>query len=220
MLSLWLRTQTQHVLGVETSNASQSLLTPEFGLNGENTPEAISDIRDSSGNNVTAASQCEVDLDDNISRGREASYGSRGNTLLPHEPEKILHIPGKLPIERGESYEVSNEAKGLQDPLWAMAGLAERGWDLHGTHGHQSSSVEPPASRTSPSLPVEEACPLGKWKIQNLQEIEKEHNRYYEHGLFGSKCDIARDLDPIQRGLVTKKRAKDLFEAYVNRISY
>lgn len=199
---------------METSTTSQSLLTPESGLYGRGNAEAIADVRDSSGNNLAAGSQCEIDLDDNVSR--EASYGSRGTILSPSEPEKILHIPGKLPIERGKSHDVANDAKGLQDPLWAMAGLAERGWDLHGIQGHQSNGVEPPASRTSPGLPVEEARLLSKWKTKDLQEIEKEHSRYYEHGLSGSKCDVAPDLDPIQRGLATKQRPKDLFEAYVN----
>ncbi|KAL4882335.1 hypothetical protein BJY04DRAFT_217253 [Aspergillus karnatakaensis] len=150
----------------------------------------------------------------NEQRGAVASHGERSSSFSKCETRgKTLHIPNELPVEHSRDHE-NTEPRGLQDPLWVMASLAEQGWNLHGTSGHQSDNLESPASRTANVLPPEETNLLSKWGIQDLQEIEKEHSLYYEHGLFGSKCDVARDLDPIQRGLLAEQRAVELFQAY------
>ncbi|KAJ3542353.1 hypothetical protein NM208_g4149 [Fusarium decemcellulare] len=141
----------------------------------------------------------------------------RGNQL--HRPtlaRKLLQILGEFPVEDDASENGAAESK-YQDPLWLVAGLAKRGWNLNGTHNNERKSRRlselPPAE-----LPTEEAHLLNKWTPQALQGIEKEQNRYFKHGVLGSKSDVASDLDPIQHGLVTEEKAAELFQAYWDNI--
>lgn len=50
------------------------------------------------------------------------------------------------------------------------------------------------------------------WSFQALQALETEQSRYYQHGSLGSKCDVAEELDPIQRGLLSRERLEQLFQ--------
>ncbi|KAF4469436.1 hypothetical protein FALBO_3656 [Fusarium albosuccineum] len=141
----------------------------------------------------------------------------RGNQL--HRPtlaRKLLQILGEFPVENDASENGSAESK-YQDPLWLVAGLAKRGWNLSGTYDNERQprrlSELPPAE-----LPTEEAHLLNKWTPQALQGIEKEQNRYFKHSVLGSKSDVASDLDPIQHGLVTEEKAAELFQAYWDNI--
>lgn len=124
---------------------------------------------------------------------------------------KLLHILGEFPIEDDGNDNGAKEAKGLQDPLWLMAGLADRGWDLDGGNGN-GKRPKHPISLTSSSLPEEDARLLSMWTSKALREIEKEQQLYFKHGLFGSKLDVSHDLDPIQHGLITIDKANKSFQ--------
>jgi hypothetical protein len=117
------------------------------------------------------------------------------------------HIFNDFPVEDRRSDGRATEAKGLQDPLWLLAELAEQGWDLHGRKRPRH-----PATLASTNLPIEDAPLLKSWTPHALQKVMKEQIGYYEHGLLGSKCDVAPQLDPILRGLVTEEKANQLCE--------
>lgn len=137
---------------------------------------------------------------------------SRQTTLA----RKLLNILGEFPVEDNRRDDVSPESKGFQDPLWSVAGLAKRDWDLDEKPGNRKR-VRHPATLKATSLSADEARLLRKWTPSALQEIEREQFQYFEHGIFGSKCDVSHALDPIHHGLVTEKRAEELFQAYVGK---
>ncbi|KAJ4252334.1 hypothetical protein NW762_010932 [Fusarium torreyae] len=124
---------------------------------------------------------------------------------------KLRQILGEFPVEDHEDDNILSEVR-FQDPLWLIAGLAKRGWDLQ---GNQNGTKIPThqARLTSAGLAPEESSLLKKWTPQALQEIKKEQHRYFKHGLHGSRSDVAQDLDPIEHGLVSEKRAVELFQA-------
>lgn len=135
--------------------------------------------------------------------------------LQKHRPtvaRNLLHILGEFPVEVGQSDEGTGESRTLQDPLWLIAGLAERGWNLHSKHENQIGTRHP-ATLPRTSLPAQDASLLRKWTPQALQEVLKEQSRYHEYRLLSSKCDVAHALDPIHHGLLTNERAIELFQA-------
>lgn len=134
----------------------------------------------------------------------------RGQIHRPTLARKLLQILGEFPVEDDASDNKNTEPR-FQDPLWLIAGLAKRGWNLHGAQGNLKHS----AALTSAGLPPEESRLLSKWTPRALQEIEKEQSRYFEHGILGSKSDVAPDLDPIEHGLVTEEKSRLLFQTYV-----
>lgn len=135
---------------------------------------------------------------------------SRQTTLA----RKLLNILGEFPVENSKRDDPSPESKRFLDPLWSIAGLAKRDWDLDERPGNKKR-VRHPATLKATSLSADEARLLSKWTPAALQEIEREQFQYFEHGIFGSKCDVSRALDPIHHGLVAEKRVEDLFQAYV-----
>lgn len=126
----------------------------------------------------------------------------------------IQSILGEFPVERGsrgKSNNVTAEPKGLQDPLWLIAGLCERGWDSYGSqHNQGKRNNGMPLSHRAP-LPTGDAQLLAKWDAQALEEVEKDQGQFFMHGMYGSKCDVAQALDPIHHGLLTEQRASELF---------
>lgn len=93
-----------------------------------------------------------------------------------------------------------------------MGGLAKRGWDLDQPQdGAETESQSGPLSPVG--LTPEEVVLLNKWTPQALQDIEEESNQYFEHGLLGSKHDVAHDLDPVFHGLLSEQRATQLHYA-------
>ena len=127
---------------------------------------------------------------------------------------KLFNILGEFPVEDGRGHDANTDFKGFQDPLWLIAGLAGRGWDLDGKHGSRKR-VKRPTTLPSTALSAEDARVLSKWTPEALQNIEREQARYFEHGIFGSKCDVAHDLDPVHHGLIAEERVEELFNAYV-----
>lgn len=101
--------------------------------------------------------------------------------------------------------------------MWLMAGLAERGWALQKSPNNIRRDLTPAASAVAAHLEDDENWLFQKWTSQSLQALQAEQSRYYRHGSLGSKCDVADELDPIQRGLITEQRAEELFTTYVFR---
>lgn len=95
--------------------------------------------------------------------------------------------------------------------MWLMAGLAERGWALQKSPNTVRKDLASAASAVAANLEDDENWLFQQWTPQSLQALETEQSRYYRHGSLGSKCDVAGELDPIQRGLITEQRAEELF---------
>jgi hypothetical protein len=108
----------------------------------------------------------------------------------------------------------ASETRGFQGPMLSIAGIAKRGWNLSDSSEHRKSQRHQTALSTA-GLPPEDVALLEKWTSVALQDIIKEQNRFYEHGLHRSKRDVAPGLDPLQLDLLTEARAKTLFDACV-----
>ena len=180
-------------------------------------------------------SQGTPELDnDAITRDPSASGKRQPGTTTPWDPQvlavrkephskktratlarNLLHILGEFPVHEGKSDGQSDECKkkGLQEPLWLLAGLADKGWELNETTGIRSSSEQ--STLGEPSLKAGLEHLLHKWTPQALHAVEREQRQYFKYGVFASKCDIAPALDPISHGLVTEQRAVELFDMYV-----
>lgn len=95
--------------------------------------------------------------------------------------------------------------------MWLMAGLAERNWALQKSASFIRKDLASGSSTIATNLEDNKNWLFQKWTPQTLQALETEQNRYYRHGSLGSKCDVADELDPIQRGLISEQRAEELF---------
>lgn len=124
---------------------------------------------------------------------------------------KMLHILGEFPVVHSPIEEKSHESKEFEDPLWTLASLARHCWifDNFSQNGKnwRSSSL---LNHLSPN----DSEVLREWTPEMLQNVERERSQYFQQGLFGSRCDVAHDLDPIQQGLVSEERAAELVERY------
>ena len=150
----------------------------------------------------------------NLMVNAEQGHGSH----RPPLSRAFQRILGEFPVEHGRSGERNAEPKGLQDPLWRITGLCERGWNLHGVHGAEKSARDPNAPiPTWSALPAIDAHLLSKWTPQALQGIEREQEQFIMYGMYGSKCDVAHALDPIHHGLLTEPRASELFRVLVDQ---
>ncbi|KAF7192820.1 hypothetical protein HII31_05868 [Pseudocercospora fuligena] len=153
-----------------------------------------------------------------------STHGQANAVGLPHNrhlliiDENLANIASEFPAERDKSDDHGPEAGNeYQDPMWLMAGLAERGWMLQRSKSGKKAKVSD--GRLAPTaLHPEEEWLFRKWTPQALQVLETEQTRYFQHGSLGSKCDVADELDPIQRGLATLERAEQLFQTYWERI--
>ena len=143
--------------------------------------------------------------------GHGSSNGaSRRRSGLERNLANIVH---EFPAE-GSRFDgrVPEDTSEFQDPMWLMAGLAERGWNLQKSPDARKT-VGNDGLVASTSLQADGGRRLlGGWTPQALQSLEKEQSRYYRHGVLGSKCDVAAELDPVQRGLVTEERANELIQ--------
>jgi hypothetical protein len=129
---------------------------------------------------------------------------------LTRNPLNVLHK--QFPVVKDRDNVGVTESPGFQDPMLSIAGIALQGWGIHDEHG-KIKRVSHPTGLPSMGLPTEDASLLGKWTPGALDEIMKEQSHYFESGLYGSKRDVARVLDPVYHGLATEERARELFEA-------
>ncbi len=126
---------------------------------------------------------------------------------------KLLDVLGEqFPI--GEDREEAEPQRADQDPLMCIASIAKRGWDLNDIQGTEQR-VRLQAALPTVGLPQEDAALLDRWSPLALQEVMREQTSHFEHGVHGCKRDVARTLDPVQRGMITEVRLTQLFEAYV-----
>lgn len=144
----------------------------------------------------------------------------RSGTDRPSLARTLLRVLGEFPVENRKREEETSEfkAKGLQEPLWILAGLADRGWDATEANGGQTT----PSKNTYGDgmlhhslITTDLEHILRKWTPQALHNARQEQARYFEHGVYASKRDVAHALDPIHHGTVTEQRAHELFEMYV-----
>lgn len=92
----------------------------------------------------------------------ESAHSARKRTPRQHEESghglerNIANIAGVLPAEGNMSNDqVPEHPSEHQDPMWLMAGLAERGWTLQKSWGGNQSSIKD-RLLTSATLPVGE----------------------------------------------------------------
>ncbi len=98
-----------------------------------------------------------------------------------------------------------------------MAGLAKRGWDIDdGKDKQKQHGLTAPPRTTLPSdlLSADEEKILQTWTADAFAETAIDQSRYFQNGVYSSKCDVAEELDPIHQGLATGVRARELFSIY------
>jgi hypothetical protein len=102
----------------------------------------------------------------------------------------------------------------FHDPLPSITRIARQGWSLH-EQQQPKCRARKAATLPAAALPAEDMSLLRTWTPEALQKIMLDTTRYFEHGMQGSKRDVAAELDPLQRGLITKETAIRLFESCV-----
>ncbi|KAJ0426797.1 hypothetical protein BJY00DRAFT_306793 [Aspergillus carlsbadensis] len=187
----------------------------------------------SQGRSPASRSDSAISVECSNSAERELS-----GTITPLDPHNLMEsldqdlrgnssqVTRKLMRFLGEQFPVGHEKKerddpddapsGTQDPLPSILKIAQQGWvvDEQGTGKRE---------RRAPTLPTAELLPedaelLARWTPSALQGVVSETTRYFEYGLRGPKRDVARDLDPLQRGMISEQRAQELFDAYFEYI--
>ncbi|OAL53053.1 hypothetical protein IQ07DRAFT_629540 [Pyrenochaeta sp. DS3sAY3a] len=134
----------------------------------------------------------------------------------PSLTRTLLQVLDEFPVDSSKRDEEANESKarGLQEPLWILAGLADRGWDVSEASGDQTSPSKHNGTLHRSLITAALEHMLRQWTPQALQNIRQEQARYFEHGVYASKRDVAPALDPVHCGVVTEQRAHELFEIY------
>ncbi|KAM5362281.1 hypothetical protein ACJZ2D_012636 [Fusarium nematophilum] len=123
----------------------------------------------------------------------------------------------QFPVGHGrESHYVNETPGGFHDLLPSITKIAKQGWALD--ERDKARRIRRVTSLPTTELLPEDARLLEHWTPQALQEVVSEMTRYFEYGLRGSKRDVARDLDPLQRGMITEPRAQELFEAFFRMV--
>ncbi|KAL2785312.1 hypothetical protein BJX66DRAFT_343207 [Aspergillus keveii] len=140
----------------------------------------------------------------------------RGNSS--RVTRKLMRFLGEqFPVGREkERGNTDDPPSGNQDPLPSILKIAQQGWavDEHSAAKRDRRVTSLPAAELS----TEDVDLLQKWTPGALQEVVGETTRYFEYGLGGSKRDVAKDLDPLQRGMISDQRAQELFDAYFEYI--
>ncbi|KAF2108080.1 hypothetical protein BDV96DRAFT_588175 [Lophiotrema nucula] len=128
----------------------------------------------------------------------------------------LLKVLGEFPVHEGKGEEQLDECKrgGLQEPMWHMAGLADKGWELNEAMEGGDLLKQANSALREPSLKADFEHLFRKWSPQALDAVEREQRQYFAHGIFASKYDVAPALDPVNHGLVTEERVVELFDLY------
>jgi hypothetical protein len=141
----------------------------------------------------------------------------RGDSPRPQISRRLQRILGEFPIDNSRSHHQHTDAQGLQDPLWLITGLSQRGWKIRGEHEAAQGPLNHDAATSShAALPASDLHLLGQWTPQTFMEIERDQAQYIMHGMHGSKCDVAHALDPVHHGLLTEERARELVQVQVH----
>ncbi|KAH7214275.1 hypothetical protein BKA60DRAFT_460776 [Fusarium oxysporum] len=175
---------------------------------------------------------------DNVGQdGGESSEPHGPGAITPLDPHNLMRsldqnlhgnssrFTRKLLRFLGEQFPVGNEREpqninevsgGFQDLLPSITKIAKQGWVLD--ESGLAKRIRHVTSLPTTELPLEDAQLLKHWTPQALQQVVGEMTRYFEYGLRGSKHDVARDIDPLQRGMITESRATALFKAYFKMV--
>ncbi|KAJ0141356.1 Zinc-type alcohol dehydrogenase-like protein [Fusarium oxysporum f. sp. albedinis] len=158
---------------------------------------------------------------DNVGQdGGESSEPHGPGAITPLDPHNLMRsldqnlhgnssrFTRKLLRFLGEQFPVGNE----REPQ----NINEQGWVLD--ESGLAKRIRHVTSLPTTELPLEDAQLLKHWTPQALQQVVGEMTRYFEYGLRGSKHDVARDIDPLQRGMITESRATALFKAYFKMV--
>jgi hypothetical protein len=126
---------------------------------------------------------------------------------------KLMRFLGEqFPVGQEKDTSDPDKASGkFQDLLPSILTIVKQGWALDEQENAKKARRVPVLPTAE--LPPEDAKLLDNWTPQNLVGVVGEMTRYFEYGLQGSKRDVARDLDPLQRRIITKPRAEELFDA-------
>ena len=148
----------------------------------------------------------------NLSIQRESHSGPG----RPSPAKTLLQMLGDFPVNNREdgTKAVDSKEKTVQEPLWLLAGLADRGWDVGEANGDQEGLIQPGETLHHAFLTPELESVLRKWTPEALQNGQRDQACYFEQGVYASKCDVAPALDPVHHGIVTEFRAYQLFERY------
>jgi len=209
---------------VDVCRLPQSL--PAHGEDIDQSSAMVESCSDSSSSNNeenrVGGGPCRVSLDTELPRSGTATPWNPRNIVLNGKRQKprpslakdLSRILGEFPIHHGDRSSNVEESDEVMEPMWLMAGLAERGWALQSAE-ESSGGAHRPHSLTSTILPDEETLLLRQWTPDALRRIEREQTHYFQHGALGSKCDVSDDLDPVQHGLITEDRAGELYDMCV-----
>ena len=99
------------------------------------------------------------------------------------------------------------EKRQLQNPLLFLAECARQDW---GAKSSLLGNVRVPEPIST--LPPEDVALLDMWAPTDVRMIMKDQHRYFEYGLFASKRDVGRDLDPVIRGVVKQEEVDVFFD--------
>lgn len=96
----------------------------------------------------------------------------------------------------------------FHNPLLFLAECARKGWD---------SDTRPPTNCYSIPLPLghlppEDSALLQAWSAGEVQTVINDQRTFFQHGLHGSKRDVAGGLDAVQRGVVREGEVQALFD--------
>ena len=135
-----------------------------------------------------------------------------GSSVHPRRlTRRLLNVLGQqFPIGKDRDEAEFQRIHG--DPLMSIASIAKRGWDLNEPEG-RGKRARRHAALPTVDLPPEDATLLDRWTPLALQDITREQTLRYEHGVHGAKRDVARALDPVQRGMISEARVNELFGA-------
>ena len=138
----------------------------------------------------------------------------------PHITRKLLELVEKhFPVNRDRDLNfvtagsdpdltgtLQDQERGYQNPLLFLAEAARRGWNAK---GKAKEKVTLPPSVLP--LPVDDAELFDNWQSKELKRVIKDQQRFFHHGIHGSKRDLAPDLDAVQRGILSEAIVPTLF---------
>jgi hypothetical protein len=99
------------------------------------------------------------------------------------------------------------QRRDLENPLLFLAECARKGWN---SDFCPTGPLLIPSS--SNALDGREARLFDLWNSGHIHTIIQDQRAFFQHGLYGSKRDVALNLDPVQRGVVGEHRVADLFD--------
>lgn len=137
---------------------------------------------------------------------RPAPKRARFSRHTLEQLERTFPTGTEREVEEPPSHHISPSQQDLQNPLHFLAECARRGWDS------QSRWTEPLVIPRPPSgLPWEDQVLLDQWQGGDLERMAQDQRTFFQHGLYGSKRDVSKGLDAVQRGVIPEDQVGELF---------